>query len=479
MKNASEKLKEVYINLFAKPYFLFLFSFFVLVLLYFIRGFVLHGQESYFYQRISYFILENNIPNYDFLSFGGRAFLYPMGSFLFIVLTRLISGISVDSFLIFIPIMLGIFSLMLFYYILKYFKITDNTIAFASYTLILSPAFLHSFTHFTSFTIPLFLNILGFFFIINEKKIFYYLAFFIYFILTFFGFIHIFFGICLLLFYFYKKNSLKKFIPYSIIILFMVYLNNHFISFGLDVFNDKFFEYLSLFGGSYGLSVFLLFLSFFGFMWFWKDKYKNLFYYLFILLSLFILILNVKYLIYFNIILCVLGSFGLKYIYKLKWSSLLIRNLTIILLIFGVLFSGFSFIIENSKQDPSKELYDSLIFLEKKTDTRDVILSHEKYGIYINSVSKRKNFADINKEYAPRANLRFHYLNNLYYSKDLTNLLRIFEEFKVSHVLITPEMKNGLVWNRNNEGLLYLLNRNPNYFERIYNENGYEVWRVI
>ena len=42
----------------------------------------------------------------------------------------------------------------------------------------------------------------------------------------------------------------------------------------------------------------------------------------------------------------------------------------------------------------------------------------------------------------------------------------------------TPEMKNGLVWNTNNEGLLYLISKNPNYFKLIYNENGIEIWGV-
>ena len=134
---------------------------------------------------------------------------------------------------------------------------------------------------------------------------------------------------------------------------------------------------------------------------------------------------------------------------------------------------------ENSKIDPSNELYESLVYLNERTSPRDVILSHEKYGIYINSIAKRKNFVDINYAYAPRLDLRLFYLNKLFYSRDLTKVLSIFNEFKISHILITPEMKNGLVWNKNNEGLLYLLNTNPNHFNLIYNENSFEIWRVL
>lgn len=74
MENALETLRKGYIKLLANPYAILLIGLFILLIPYFFRGFVMHGQESYFYSRISNFILENNIPNYDFLSFGGRAF---------------------------------------------------------------------------------------------------------------------------------------------------------------------------------------------------------------------------------------------------------------------------------------------------------------------------------------------------------------------------------------------------------------------
>ena len=145
----------------------------------------------------------------------------------------------------------------------------------------------------------------------------------------------------------------------------------------------------------------------------------------------------------------------------------------------SALFSGVFFLIQNSHPDPSDDLSNALIFLGKRADPRSVTFSHYDYGIYINAISKRKNFIDINYDYAPQSNLRLYYLEKIFYSKDLTNILEIFKEFKVDYILITPEMKNGLVWNRGNEGLLYVLKNNPKYFNLIYNEKGYEIWRVI
>src|SRR3989344_1489394 len=477
MENASEKLKGIYTRLFANKYYIFLFGFIIITLPSLIRGFYLHGQESYFYYRISDFIINNGIPNYDFLSFGGRAFLYNLGSSLFLVLTNLL-GIGLNNLLVFLPLVFGFLSLILFYNIVKFFKFSNNILSFACYILILSPAFLYTFTQFTSFTVPLFLNLLGFFLITRKKIIFHYLAFVVYLILPMFRFVHILFGLLILLFYFYKIEKLKKFLPYSAIILLTIYLNNLFVGFGLDIIPHSFYELFFDFGGTYGLSIFLLFLAFFGLTKLWAEKYKHLFYYLFFVLSILIIALNIKYLIYFNLILCILAALGLRHIYQLKWSSKLIRNLTVMLLIIGVLFSGLSFLIENSKKDVDDNLYDALMFLKSRTSPRGVIFSHEKYGIYINTISQRKNFIDFNYAYAPRLDLRLFYLDKIYYSRDLTKVLHIFKEFRVSHILITPEMKDGLVWNTNNNGLLFLLKNNPDNFNLIYNNNGYEIWGI-
>jgi hypothetical protein len=478
MKNASEGLRKIYTNLFASHYVIFLICLAVLISPLLIRGFVLHGQESYFYFRISNFILENNIPNYDFLSFGGRAFFYSIGSPLFLVLASLIFKIGVNTLLAFTPFIFGFLSIILFYLILKHFKITRNTLSFACYILLLSPPFLYAFTHFTSFTLPLFLNLLGFFLVLKKRKIFGYLAFIVYLLLPFFDFIHAFFGLSLLFFYFYKTKQLKRLVPYSFIALLTIYLNNHFVTYGMYIIPHKFYEYFFTFGGAYGFSIFLVLLSFFGLLWLWQRKYRNLIYYTFILLSAFLLILNIYYIIYLALILSVLGAFGLKYLYKLKWSSSLIKNLTVILLIGGILISGISFLYENSKLDPDEGLNDALLYLASRTSPRNVILSHEKYGIYINSISNRKDFIDINYAYAPRSKLRLFYLNKLFYSRNLNDVLDILNEFKVNYILITPDMKNGLVWNRNNEGLLYLFNKNPDYFYKVYDEDGFEIWRV-
>jgi len=480
MENALEELRKQYTPLIVRPYFIFLTAFVVLFISYLLRGFVLSGEESYFYLRLSEIILGEGIPSYDFFSFGGRAFLYPLGSSMILVIFNFLFDISIENLIVFIPFILGFFNIVLLYSILRKFKLSKNILSSVCYIFLLSPAFLYISNYFTYVTIPLFLNLMAFYFILSGKKILRFFSFLIYLLLPFFGFIHVFFGMIVLYFYFKKFQKISNFIPYLFILLITFVLNFNFISkfgFGVVGYDPK--NLIFDISGSYGFSIFLIILIFFGMMFVWKSgKYKNNFLYLFILLNLLMVFLNFKYIIYTTLIFSVVAAFGLKNIYKIKWSSILIRNLILIILILGIIFSGFSFINENSEVVPDEEFKEVLNILNDKTFPREVILSHEDYGIYINTISKRKNFIDFNYEYAPRFSDRIFFLDKIFYSRDLGLVLGIFDEFNVKYILITPEMKNGLVWSRNDEGLLYLLNNNPNYFKLIYDKNDFEIWVI-
>ena len=52
-----------------------------------------------------------------------------------------------------------------------------------------------------------------------------------------------------------------------------------------------------------------------------------------------------------------------------------------------------------------------------------------------------------------------------------------FNEANVDYIFITNEMKHGLVWNYDDEGVLYLL-PNKDFFSLKYSENEYEIWKV-
>jgi len=67
---------------------------------------------------------------------------------------------------------------------------------------------------------------------------------------------------------------------------------------------------------------------------------------------------------------------------------------------------------------------------------------------------------------------------NMFYSRNLEKTKKLFNIYNISHVLIDPQMKSGLVWNSEEEGLLFLF-RNNETFKRVYSVSGIEVWAYV
>src|SRR3989344_3290915 len=371
METVLEESRKQYMQLIVKPYFIFIASFAVLAVSYLFRGFELSGQEPYFYLRLSYMILSNGIPSYDFLSFGGRAFLYPLGAPIILVILNYAFSLSIEKMIIFSPLVFGFASMVILYFILRKLKFSANVMSAVCYFVLLSPSFLYISNYFSHMTIPFFMNLAAFYFILSKKTFLRFLSLLIYLALPFFGFMHVFFGIIALFFYFKRFERISNFIPYIFVPIATFALNFRFIThFGFGVVSYEVENLISHISSFYGLSIFM------------------------------------------------------------------------IILISGIIFSGFSFINENSEAVPDGQFIDALNFLNGKTFPREVILTHEDYGVYVNTISKRKNFIDFNHAYAPRISDRLLFMEKMFQSKDLGLILDLFNDFNIKYILIKPEMKS-------------------------------------
>jgi len=171
-------------------------------------------------------------------------------------------------------------------------------------------------------------------------------------------------------------------------------------------------------------------------------------------------------------------SMGIIEINQTKWESGIIKYLTIILLISGLVFSGLSFLSKIPQLPPSKDMINSLEFLRDRTNPGDIIFSHQNNGILINSIARRPNIIDLNSAYAPNVKERLKDSKTLFYTRDFEIAKSVIEKYNIKYVYITPDMKNGLVWNEPEEGLLFVLEFSGNNFKKVYNNNEVEVWRV-
>ena len=63
----------------------------------------------------------------------------------------------------------------------------------------------------------------------------------------------------------------------------------------------------------------------------------------------------------------------------------------------------------------------------------------------------------------------------IFKSREFKRTVQLLEDNKISIIWIDKSMKNGQVWNSNDEGLLYMF-RNDRFL-KIYDTNGIEIWR--
>ena len=65
----------------------------------------------------------------------------------------------------------------------------------------------------------------------------------------------------------------------------------------------------------------------------------------------------------------------------------------------------------------------------------------------------------------------------MFYSSDFSETLKLMRKYGVRYVIITPEMKNGKVWKKDGEGLVFLVEYDKHFKKLIENE-GVAVWEV-
>jgi hypothetical protein len=458
--------------------FLFVISLIVLVLPNLIRNSAFYiGEDSYFYQRIS-----GSINKYDELSYSGRDFTYPMAQpLIFFTLHKFMPEYFIINI---IPIILGIISLILFYLILKELYAEPNVIYLSLIILILSPSFIYIFSSYNYFTFITLILLSTFYLFIKKNDILNLISYILFFIIPFFGYEFSILALFLILIYCIKQKQIKKFY----VILIISFISISFIYFpilskyGLSQTAkfDRNLIYQSLIsdlGGGFGISIFIIFLSFFGISYLWKYKYK--YYYIYLSLILFILFIFYfpKFIVYLNFLLSFLSGFGLINLLRSKWESETIRKLTLWLLILGLIFSTITSITEISKQEPGKNLHDSLIFLKNYDKSNSVVFSHYSYGIFINSIADKKNVMDSKFLYSINLNERYQDSKTLFYTRSFETAQEIIKKYDIKYILITKKMKEGFVWEEKDEGLLFLLN-SGNIYKNIYNNDEVEIWEV-
>lgn len=377
------------------------------------------------------------------------------------------------------PILLGIFSLFIFYRILLLLELKNQEVIFSMILIILSPSFINTFTSFKTITFIMPLALLFFQSIIKNKHLTSALMVLSVSLFNFLASIPLF----LVLTFFVLKSGQSKLKKISLSLLtLLVLIAEYFVLFQNDkplkfLINDPKFMVSEF--GFYTISTFAIILAIIGFFSLLLKKKANL--PLLTLSGVTILFLFTSLVLtdtihIFALFIYLYAGLGAYQIYNHNWDLKLLKTLTIMLLFYGILFSALSSSTMMISSPPGEWEKQSLKIFNSMDYPKAKVLSTPKNGFLIQSELNMPVMLD-EYDYYPYDNEKLSEdINTIFYSRDLDQTSVILKNQGIRYIYITPSMKNGEVWTKNDEGLLFILGHSSD-FNKILEYRGVEIWR--
>jgi len=435
----------------------------------------LFGGESYYSFRLAELSSDTGLLfGNDPLSFGGRPYVGELGwPYILSFFPELLSQ--------FLPFILGLFSFLLFYFLIK--KLLPTLAEYATFFFVVSPVFIYLFTVSTPHAFAFFLLLAGLHLALLHQNL---LAVLIFFLISFFSFYVSLFVFFVYLFYFlFKKHHAWYSILFFFLLLSSFYLQFYaFLSFDLsfpfsfvhgEFFNYFFSHTFANFGSSLGLGFFAFLLSLIGFYSLWKKKFLYLFAYA-VLFVLFVLHYYIESLLfYLSAVLSVFAAYGFVYLLQKKWASLSLQHITLFVIFCGLIFTPLSYVNELVRSDPSPSYEQAMLFLQSKDSS--VVFSHFSRGDFISS-SGHATVTDSHFLFAPSALQRFQDSNFLFMTGNLTRSSSLFDFYNVSYIWIDEDLREEL-YNGQTTALLSLLQNYPQIFIKVFDNAEVEIWFYV
>ncbi len=389
---------------------------------------------------------------------------------LLIALFSFIFRIPLDVSTILLSLLFGIFSVILIYFIIDIIGFKKKNLAIAFF--LISPVTIWLFSTFSKFIPAFFFSLLTLYLLLLGKTV---ASLFTLAVTSLFGIVS---SLSVLTFsaLSFKKDFWKWFWK-AFLIVFVINLTLYFLFPFTGTFNFSLSNFFSLFFSlsQFGISIFAFLLAFIGIFATWKDrKQRKELFLIYIVFALFFIfsMINKEFLFFFSLILIFLGVIGVVKLLERNWASSIIRNLTLGILIIGLLFPLISTPLRIASSQPENSLIDSLDFLKGRED--GVVLSANENGYWIKSFSGKEAFVDEFKvKVKPELNekaLKF------FRERNLEKLSEGFGNEGIRYVFLDSKTKQ--LFRTEDEGILLLLKHTDN-FRKIYDEEGIEIWEFI
>ena len=81
-------------------------------------------------------------------------------------------------------------------------------------------------------------------------------------------------------------------------------------------------------------------------------------------------------------------------------------------------------------------------------------------------------------DYAPEVEQRYNDSMTIFNSRNLKTTTQLLDKYNITYIWIDKKMKTGQVWEKENQGLLFLL-KNSERFKSVYDLDEVEIWTYI
>jgi hypothetical protein len=444
------------------------------------------GSESYYHFRAAAKLLSTDsysifTPPEDIqdISFSPRSYFFNPYHFLLAFASKVVSLHTASRI---VPFLLGIFSMLIFNLILKRFINEDYKRHIILILLIINPAFIYTFTVSNPHAAAIALSLLGIHFFLREKRYNLILSALCFAVVSLFSIFNTLLVVLILLAYILIRKHKHSWFTIILFVLAIFsftrrasFFYNYAFSPDVNVVGNLFSDL----GGIIGFGIFTIILAVYGIVSNWKHKSDFMPFFLLsvaLLVSLFFIgNLANMYIMFF---VTIAAGIGFVRLYELKWNVLTVKNLTLLILACGLIFSATSYMTRLTAMPPDKATIESLDWLGDHAFKDEFILSHYDNGYLISTVARNPVLVDSLSASDYDQQFLYKVQDTLFYSRKLPQTKQLLEAYKIKYIYITPEMKQGLVWSKPNEGLLFLLT-SKSTFNKVYEKDDIEIWEVI
>ncbi|MEM3370797.1 MAG: hypothetical protein QXW00_01365 [Candidatus Woesearchaeota archaeon] len=228
-------------------------------------------------------------------------------------------------------------------------------------------------------------------------------------------------------------------------------------------------------GGISGIGIIEAVVAFIGIIYSVSSKGENRNVVYGVLFLIVLLTLGFDIVAYAAVTAAILAAYAIQKLKEREWTLPMLKGASLLLIMCGLVFATLTFTNIIIKMGPSPLLISSLREFAKSSYNGGIVLSSPENGFYLEYVNI-KTFVDETYSSKNKVNLA----NEIFYSRSLKYSRELLQNNSIAYILITPDMKNGSVWSREDQGLLFIL-RNKETFRRVElnQSEGIEVWEYL